>query len=261
MSRAKAIVGVLLIGAVAAVMLWVQPPPSEPSPIAEATSVSMRGYEADGRLSWEVKADRGTVLDEEGSLDDVSLSLYPDTDSALTVRADRLVRQGDDAIMTGGITVSRSDGLALETEQLAWDASRQQLRAGETWLRYHADTLRGLRFEYDLAAGNATLSDATAALLRDGEEIRVSSARATITDSDIVLQDDVRVGTAAETIEGQILRADLDAEKVEMEGEIRGEAAGLRFQADQLVWSEDGLTAYGQVKVEVDLEALSNHGT
>ncbi|MCX6093735.1 MAG: LPS export ABC transporter periplasmic protein LptC [Candidatus Bipolaricaulota bacterium] len=245
----------VLSGAVALFLTFTRPSILSPSAAAEAIDVVMRGYSAAGDPTWEMRAARGEIVEREGTLVDVAVDLFQRGKEPIRVSADRLVREGQTALLEGGVRIERDDGLEIETDAVTWREDAETLESGETKLSYEDGELQADRFDYDLRTRRGKLSGVAVTLNRE-DELRVVSERAELAEDALTLEGSVHAESAEGTLEAERLTATLDGDSIALSGGVAAEGEGFSASADAADVREDGWILRGNVLVDADLSKL-----
>jgi len=251
MSRASAILVVLLVAGLAAILFWPQRHSGGDAPFA-AVGVTVRTYTGSGDPSWEVRAREGIVIGGTGTLSGVEIVFLSDDEITMTATADRLTQAERTSTLAGGVTVERSDGLRLETDELVLREDAETLDADAIALSVRDLRVEGGGFAYDLGSERATLSRNVVATLDRDSPVTVRGERAEESDDVLAVEGDVRV----ETFGGEYRchRIEATEEAVRLLGDVSGTFAEGDLRADSVQIDEDGrLIAAGQVLLRLDL--------
>jgi len=237
MSKLKAVLAAFVVVTVAVTLLYAlapRPAADAPQP-AEATGLVMRGYD-NGNVTWETHAGRGEI-DSAGALADVVLRVFDGTASTLEVSAGGLTQETDSVTLTGDVRAETNDGLGISSERMTWREDERSLESAATLLTWQGDELRADGFTYNARIQSGTLVGVRATLARE-EPLFVSSDEGEFTRDEIRLMGNVRMTSEDET-------ARLDP--------LEAAASGpdLAMTADSLVLSPDGLTARGNVSIDI----------
>lgn len=255
---ALSVVGVL-IGGVALFLALTQPPESQPHPAAEAAGIVMRGYDEGGNLSWEARAVRGDLVNQEGTLIDVTAEFFDEQGTPIRLRAERLVRKGHTASLDGGVVIHRDDGLDMETEHVTWNEDARTLRSDSTILTYGDSLIRGEDFEYDLRSNRATLVSVTATFKQESSFL-VTSDRAGLADDRLTLEGSVHAESESENFRCDRLEATLDGASVTLLGSVIAAGSGYAAKAEAIEIRSNGRRLSGGVFGDVTLTQLGGEG-
>ncbi|MEN6369601.1 MAG: LPS export ABC transporter periplasmic protein LptC [Thermotogota bacterium] len=245
----------ILSGAVALFLTFTRPSMFSPTAAAEATDVVMRGYSAAGDPTWEMRAARGEIVEREGTLVDVVVALFQRGKEPIRVSADRLVREGETALLEGGVRIEREDGLEIETGAVTWREDAETLESGETTLSYEDGELQADRFQYDLRTRRGELSGVAVTLNRE-DELRVGSERAELTEDLLTLEGSVHAESNEGTLEAERLTATIDGNSIALSGGVAAEGEGFSASANAADVREDGWVLRGNVSVDAELSKL-----
>jgi len=245
----------ILSGAVALFLTFTRPSIFSPTAAAEATDVVMRGYSAAGDPTWEMRAARGEIVEREGTLVDVVVDLFQRGKEPIRVSADRLVREGQTALLDGGVRIERDDGLEIETGAVTWREDAETLTSGETTLTYEDGELRADGFDYDLRTRRGELTGVTVTLSGESE-LRVQSERAELAEDLLTLQGSVHAESDEGTLDAERLTATLDGDSVVLSGGVAAEGDGFSASADAAEVQEAGWVLRGNVSVDAELSKL-----
>ncbi len=245
----------ILSGAVALFLTFTRPSMFSPTAAAEATDVVMRGYSAAGDPTWEMRAARGEIVEREGTLVDVVVALFQRGKEPIRVSADRLVREGETALLEGEVRIEREDGLEIETGAVTWREDAETLESGETTLSYEDGELQADRFDYDLRTRRGELSGVTVTLHRE-DELRVVSERAELAEDLLTLEGAVHAESGEGTLEAKRLTAALDGDSITLSGGVAAEGEGFSASADAAEVREDGWVLRGNVSIDAELSKL-----
>ena len=238
MSKLKAVLATLVIVTVAVTLLTTlapRPTADAPQP-TEATGLVMRGYDA-GNVTWETQAGRGEIDSAAGVLADVVLRVFDGTASILEVSAGQLTQEAGSVTLTGDVRAETHEGLRISSEQMTWSEDARTLESAATLLTLRGDELRADGFTYNAKIQRGTLVGVRATLARE-EVLSVSSDEGEITREEVRLLGNVRM-----TSEGERVQPDA------LEAAVPG--PGLAMTADSLVLSPEGLTARGNVSIDI----------
>jgi len=251
MSRASAVLVVLLVAGLAAILFWPQRTGEGDAPFA-AAGVTLRTYTESGDPSWEVRAREGVVVGEAGTLSDVEIVFLSGDEVTMTAIAEQLTQAERTSTLAGGVTVERSDGLHLEADELVLREDEETLYADAIALSVRDLHVEGEGFAYDLGSERATLSRNVVATLDRDPPVTVRGERAEESDDVLAVEGDVRV----ETSDGEYRcdRIEAEEESVRLLGDVAGTFAEGDLRADSVRIDEDGrLIAEGGVLLRLDL--------
>jgi lipopolysaccharide export system protein LptA len=237
MSKLKAVLAALLVVTVAVTLLYTlapSPTAEGPQPTA-ATGLVMRGYD-NGNVTWETQAGHGEIDSAAGALADVVLRVF-DGASTLEVRAGELAEEAGSVTLTGDVRAETPEGLRISSERMTWREDERKLESAATRLTLRGDELRTDGFTYDARVQRGALVGVVATLARE-EPLTVSSDEGEITREEIRLVGNVRMTSKDETARLDTLAA-------------AAPGPGLAMTADSLVLSPDGLTARGNVSIDI----------
>ena len=175
MSRAGILLVCFLVAGFAALLFVPQARKRSDVPFT-ARGVTLHTYTEEGDLWWEIYADEGETVSEDGLLRDVEVRFLSSQETALTATADRFTRGERESILSGAVLVERGDGLRLETDELTWDESEEQLRSGTVQLSRGGIDVQGERFEYDLRDERALITGGIRAKIGDDSELQAERA-------------------------------------------------------------------------------------
>ena len=238
MSKLKAVFAAFVIVTVAVTLLTTlapRPTADAPQP-TEATGLVMRGYD-NGNVTWETQAGRGEIDSAAGVLADVVLRVFDGAASILEVSAGELTQEAGSVTLTGDVRAETHEGLRISSEQMTWREDERTLESAATLLTLRGDELRADGFTYDARIQHGTLVGVRATLARE-EPLSVSSDGGEITREEIRLLGNVRMTSEDETVRIGPLEA-------------AAPGPGLAMTADSLVLSPAGLTARGNVSIDI----------
>jgi lipopolysaccharide export system protein LptA len=247
MPKLKAVLAAFVVVTVAVTLLYAlapRPAANAPQP-TEATGLVMRGYD-DGNVTWETHAGRGEIDSAAGALADVVLRVF-DGASTLEVSAGELAQETDSVTLTGDVRAETNEGLRISSERMTWREDERRLESAATLLTWQGDELRADGFTYNARVQSGTLAAVRATLARE-EPLFVSSDEGEYTRDEIRLTGNVRMTSEDETVRLDPLEA-------------AASGPGLALTADSLVLSPDGLTARGNVSIDIQFAPQGeNHG-
>jgi lipopolysaccharide export system protein LptA len=237
MPKLKAVLAAFVVVTVAVTLLYTlapRPTTDAPQP-TQATGLVMRGYD-DGNVTWETQAGRGQMDSAAGQLAGVVLRVF-DGASTLEVSADQLAQEAGSVTLTGDVRAETKEGLRISSERMTWREDERALASAATLLTLRGDELRADGLTYNARIQHGTLVGVRATLVRE-EPLSVSSDEGEITREEIRLLGNVRMTSEDETLRPDALEA-------------TAPGPGLAMTADSLVLSPDGLTARGNVSIDI----------
>ena len=157
--------------------------------------------------------------------------------STLEVSADQLAQEAGSVTLTGDVRAETKEGLRISSERMTWREDERALESAATLLTLRGDELRADGLTYNARIQHGTLVGVRATLARE-KPLSVSSDEGEITREEIRLLGNVRMTSEDETLRPDALEA-------------TASGPGLAMTADSLVLSPDGLTARGNVSIDI----------
>jgi len=253
MRRARpvlALAAVLAIGAIIAIVLL----PSDPvAPNAESRAVGIivRTYDAQGDLSWEIAAARGSLEGEDARLEEVEVTFSGVGGALLVATAATLSLAAERFELLGNVTAERNGAYRLSTDAVHWSSTEGDLTGAATTLEFEHGWIAGERFSYDPSSERASLAGEVHGMIEfDGTAI-LRCGRADWIGDLLVLLEQVEVEHGDRTYRSERAEAPTTLESVTFLGEAEFVLPFAIISADRVTVAEDGISAAGAVAVSL----------
>jgi len=251
MSRARAFFVVFLLAGLVALLLLPRRLADTDAPFA-ASGVAVRTYSESGQPAWELHAQEGELVGEDGALSHVEIRFLSSDEAALTATADRLVQAEGESTLAGRVAVERNDGLRLRTEKLIWSEDEETLRADAITLSHRDLYVEGGGFLYDLPSERAILSRGVLVEIDRQRPTTARGDRAEESNDVLVVEGNVRVETSEGTYRCE--RIEADDEFVRLVGNVEGKFDEGQLRADTAQMDAVGrVIATGSVTLHLNL--------
>ena len=181
MLKAKVIFGIgflVIAGGILALLIRSAPNRSTPVlQVAQAQEIVLYGYDDGENLTWCVRADKGTLREEEGRLADAEVSFYAEEEEEWNVTAELLRFEPTKMALSGSVTASHRDGYTLQAPTLLWTERANELAGNDIEVLAESVTIAAAEFRYELENRQAWLTGGMQALLLESpsEETQIHS--------------------------------------------------------------------------------------
>ncbi|MFC2079086.1 hypothetical protein ACFLSZ_03810 [Candidatus Bipolaricaulota bacterium] len=254
MSRAKILVFVLIVIIVGAFLLFRRSTPVQESHLT-AEGVVLSGHRDDGSPAWSVRAETGSLKEDDGVLETVELTFFEGSDTDIIVRGDRLSRDSSGSTLSGSIHIEQGSVMRLETETIFWDERNDVLESGPVTIEMEWASIQAGAFHHDLSADLTTLTRGVEAqLTRDDKEYIVRSDLAEATSNQLSLLGNVSIqGEDDDEFRCQQLESDDSGSTIRLIGEVSGTWHSSAFSADVAQLDSTGIRLRNNVTIDLEL--------
>jgi hypothetical protein len=229
-----------------------------------AQGITLAGHGTDGRPTWMLRAQAGSLDELSGAVESVELTIHRSPETRIVVTSDRLSRDSAVSTLSGAVRVEQDDVFSLRTETMVWDERNGVLESGAVAVETASASIGAETFRHDLAAGLTTLTrNIEAQLTQDGKAYTIRSSRAELAADRLILTGDVSV----QCEDGdQYLCQDLEfleaQSAIHLAGGVSGTWQRSAFSADELRLDNEGIQLRGQVTIDLELLMIeSPHDT
>jgi len=229
-----------------------QPPPAETG----GTGIVLSGYDADGNLSWRIKAEAGEeIANEEGEFRQVVLFLYNAGKERLRAGAPTLSFAPDRARLTGGVEVSVEGKASLTADAIAWSKKEGTLSGtGEITLAAAKARVEARGFSYDPHTGSLSLTGGVSARIHEPSDITATGKEARYDSGKVVLKGGVVIKKGKETYHCAQAEYTEGNGMIELSGGVQGELPSGKLQAGRVNVRDAGITASSGVRLFLNLD-------
>ena len=123
---------------------------------AQAQKIVLYGYDGEN-LAWCVRANKGTLREEEGRLVDAEVSFYAEQEEELNITAELLLFEPAEMTLSGRVTASHRDGYTLQAPTLTWTEASNELVGNDIQVIEESAAITAAEFRYELENRRAWL--------------------------------------------------------------------------------------------------------
>ena len=212
----------------------------------------MYGY-SDGVLRWTSHAATGELVDGEGTMFDVSMTFLPEQSGSLTALGDRVTYGTSGGRLMGNVSVTRDDGMKLDTEELAWDDDGETIDCRPIHVRYSGGDLAAGSFQYDLDSETGRFFGSVELAYQDEPRLTAIGDFATLQSDTFVLEEHVEIDAEGDRYTCAVLTVQTDRKTAELTGGVIAEFSEGRIESESMERQADGrLVARGHVRLWLD---------
>ncbi len=232
------------------------------SPCTETTSVissvrtmSLFGYNNQGKSIWAIQAETGKMQDgKDSKLFNVSIRLLSDDARDVLGGCDVLSYIDGQAKMKGDVTFTEQDGISLVTDEAFWDTKKSEITASDVTIKVQSSSLVAPIFRYQTDERRAGMSGGIQALLDGSSPIVVTSDQADANKDSICMDGNVRVQVRQEAYTAKSLDYRFSSDETTLSGAVTGAFSGGRIKADELMIHGNQIEAQGGVEINLTQE-------
>ena len=250
----KRILLILLLIAVG-IGLWLllsSPVPKETSALSRASGLSLFGYDKQGKISWAVHAKTGEVEEgKESRLSDVSLRFLSSGVDDVEARCDTLLYSGDEAKLSGKVTLSEKGGMCLVTESADWDTKAHEISASDVTITLQSGSLTAQEFRYRTDERRAIMSGGVQARIDGASLITVDGDKAEAYEDMFSINGNVHVHVRDESYTADRVEYSSKDDVTTLSGGMVGTFEHGAITADVLAINKDEISASGGVHISL----------
>ena len=225
---------------------------SKPSQ-AEASGISLFGYDEQGKVTWAVRAETGQVKKgEESTLSGVSLRFMSDGADELEATCDTLSYSGDEANLIGNVTLAENGGMSLVTQSADWNTTNRQINASDVTINVQSGSVAAPAFSYQTDTQRAIMSGGIQAEIVGASPLTVEGDEAEASGDLIVIDGNVHVYTGDETYTADHLEYSSKGDVTTLSGGVVGTLEHGKITAGELVIGKDEISASGDVHIGLE---------
>ncbi|MBE0635045.1 hypothetical protein IH601_03515, partial [Candidatus Bipolaricaulota bacterium] len=204
-----------------------------------------------------IQAEVGSLADDAGELETVTLTFFEDSKPSIAVEGDRMVRTSAGSTLTGAVRIEQAEAMSLSTESIFWDERNSVLESGPVGFVMDRIRLEAGAFHHDLNTNLSTLTRGIEAqVTQDDTLYAVVSDSAEVTRERVTLYGNVSIDEGSNQYRCQRLESDASAESVLLLGEVTGVWNQSTFSASEVELDVTGIRMRGDVVLDLGVEQM-----
>jgi len=243
---------ILIGGGIGIWLLLSSPVPEGTSALSRAGGISLFGYDSQGEVAWAVHAETGEMEEgKESKLSDVSLLFLSGGEDDVEAACDTLHFSGDEATLSGNVTLTEKGGMRLVTDSANWGTTTREISASDVTITVQSGSITAPEFRYQTDDRHAVMSGGVQATVDSASLLTVTGNEAEAHADLISIDGNVRVHVRDEEYTADRLGYSSKDDVTTLSGGVVGTFAHGAITADELVIRKNEISASGGVHISL----------